>query len=99
VGALRFVDLIPERAQVEHEPGAAGNTHTAVGGAERHGIATVATELVDLEAAELRVDEPVVADPDARVVGELLHAVAPDIAGAGRCDLHDDIGRDADESV
>src|SRR5438128_961457 len=95
VGALHLVDLIPERAQVEHEPGAAGDTHTALGGAERHCIATVASELVDLEAAELRVDEPVVADPGARVAGELLHAVAPDVAWAGRRDLHDDVGRDA----
>src|SRR5207237_8775022 len=79
--------------------GAARNTHPGLGGPEGHGIATVATELVDLEAAELRVDEPVVADPDARVVGELLQAVAPDVAWAGRRDLHDDMGRDADESV
>src|SRR2546430_2502699 len=66
---------------------------------ERDGVAAVAPQLEDLQAAKLRVDDPVVPDSRARVVAELLDAVAPHVSGARRGDLYRDVRRHADERV
>ena len=99
VRARRSIDFGPQRIEVEHEPSAAGDAHAAVSGAERHGIAAVAAELVHLETAELGVEDKIVAHAGPGVVAEFLYAVAANVTRAGRSDLDGEVGRDADERV
>src|SRR2546425_31848 len=94
-----LVDLRPEGVEVDGQARAAGSAHAATTRRERDGVAAVAPQLEDLQAAKLRVDDPVVPDSRARVVAELLDAVAPHVSGARRGDLHREGRRHADERV
>jgi hypothetical protein len=91
------VDFGPQRVDVDREAGHAGyGVDATVGRRDRVNVAAVLAELEDLEASELGVDEPVEADAESLVLGELLDAVSALVRSAGahevrRCVDHDRI--------
>lgn len=51
VGALGLVDLLPQRAKIQHEPRAARHAHATAPRGAGDRVSTVAAQLVNLEAA------------------------------------------------
>ena len=56
-------------------------------------IAALRAPAQDLQAAELRIDDPVVADPEDGVFRDLLHPISAAVAGCRGDDLDGDVGR------
>jgi len=98
-GPRRLIHLRPEGVEVHGQAPAARSTHVTPTRRERYRIAAVTPQLEDLQAAKLRVDDPVIPDSGARVVTELVDAVAARVSRARRGDLHREVRRHADERV
>src|SRR5437899_11049898 len=96
-GALGLVDLLPERVEIEHEPRAARHAHAPAPRGAGDRVAAVAAQLVDFEAAELRVDDRVETDTRPRIVPQLVHTVAVHIPRSRRRDLGDQVWRHSNE--
>src|SRR5438874_11152112 len=94
-GPCRLVDLRPEGVEVDGQTPAAGSAHAPARRRQRNRIAAAAPQLEDLQAAKLRVDDPVVGDSSARVVGELVDAVAAHVPRVRSRDLPRDVRRPA----
>src|SRR5438046_3944004 len=95
-GPRRLIDLRPEGIEVDGEAPAARSAHAAARRRDRNRVAAVTPQLEDLQAAKLRVDDPVVPDSRASVVAELLDAVAPHVSRARRAAPPRHGGRHAD---
>src|SRR5439155_17051053 len=86
--------LAPQCRQIEHQALTAGyGSYRVSRGAQRADIPAVGTALEDLEAASLRIDQPVPADPERGVVVHLLDAVAAYIGLPRRNHLDRNVGR------
>src|SRR5262249_4217460 len=99
VRSLGFVHLGPERVEIDDEAGACRHADLPSAGSARDGVSAVTTQLVDLEAAKLGIDDDVEPDARPRVVAELVDSVAVDVPGPDRRHLHDQVGRGADQRV
>src|SRR5690349_1239077 len=94
------IDLAPQRIEIEREAFAAGDTFEGTcGRIERVDIAAVLAEFEHLEAAQLRVDDPVPAHAERGVFVELDHAIAAAVRGRGRDHLDHDVGRCVDDAL
>lgn len=70
----------------------------AVAGRERDEVAATRIELQHLDRAVLWVNEPVVADLEACLLGELFHAIAPDFASQRGDDFDNERRRHSNHS-
>src|SRR3954464_7829144 len=96
---LEAFDLSPDGIEIQDEPITAGYLDLAFRRAEEVLVAALGAPAQDLQAAELRVDDPVVADPEDGVFRDLLHPIPPAVAGCRGDDLDGDVGRFLDDAA
>src|SRR3954470_20387429 len=96
---LEPFDLSPDGIEIQNETITARYLDLAFRGAEEVLIAALRTPAQDLQAAELRIDDPVVADPEGGIFRDLLHSVPAAVAGCRGDDLDGDVGRFLDDAA
>lgn len=96
---LEPLDLSPDRVEIQNEAITAGYLDPSFRGAEEVLVAPLRAPAQDLQAAELRIDDPVVAHPEGDILRDLLHPIPPTVARCRGNDLDGDVGRLLDDAA